>query len=619
MSTDAKHALLACVIVLAGCGGSDSDSTSAGTGGAAGATGGSSATGGGTATGGTSSTGGSTSKGGSTATGGTSATGGSAGSGTGGGAGGSGGGAAGGLGAASVLQHHKNATRDGFYVDSAFTKAASAGLTRDTTFDGTVTGAMYSQVLYVDDPGGKDLVIATTEENVVVALDASTGSVAWMKSLAAPVKKAQLPCGNITTLGITGTPVIDAATRTLYVAAMTTPDGGTTKQHLVYALSIDDGSMKTGWPVDVAAKVTAPVQFTSNVQNQRSALLLFQGSLYVAYGGHWGDCGNYHGWVVGISTSDPTKVGAWATMAKAGGIWAPGGLASDGSSFYGATGNTFNAGASWGGGEGVIRFGAGPTFTGTADDYYVPKNWANLDAQDADISGSGPLVVDLPGATPSKLLVQFGKDGNVFLVNRDKLGGIDGQISTTHLSKQEIIQAGASYSTPAGSYVVMAAAGSACPAGQTGGLTAMKLTPGAPPTIATAWCADQKGKGSPIVTATDAKGTDAIVWATSTTHLYGFDADSGQVVFMGGGASETMANIRSFTTPIVAKGRMFVGADDKVYAFKPLGSPGLRQAIRPLIDPDSFRTEQPGSVDLRAPSVLTGERLLRAGLSVLWR
>ena len=76
------------------------------------------------------------------------------------------------------------------------------------------------------------------------------------------------------------------------------------------------------------------------MQNERGALIIVKDMLYVPYGGHYGDCGQYHGWVVGVSLSDPTEVVAWATRAQAGGIWAPGGIASDGTSLFVATGNT---------------------------------------------------------------------------------------------------------------------------------------------------------------------------------------------------------------------------------------------------------------------------------------
>jgi hypothetical protein len=134
------------------------------------------------------------------------------------------------------------------------------------------------------------------------------------------VARTSLPCGNIDLVGITGTPVVDAATRTMFFDAMTTPDGGATKKHLLFALSIDDGKTRPGWPSDVSmtAKFGA-VAFDSAVQNQRGALVIVNRTLYVSYGGHAGDCGNYRGWVVSVPIDDPTAVGAWATGTQAAG------------------------------------------------------------------------------------------------------------------------------------------------------------------------------------------------------------------------------------------------------------------------------------------------------------
>lgn len=94
------------------------------------------------------------------------------------------------------------------------------------------------------------------------------------------------PCGNFDPLGVTGTPVVDAATRTLFLDAMITPDGGRTVRHLVFALSIDDGSTRPGWPVDVAgAPAGASTRFDPSVQNQGGAPALQGGRLYLPYGG----------------------------------------------------------------------------------------------------------------------------------------------------------------------------------------------------------------------------------------------------------------------------------------------------------------------------------------------
>ena len=145
--------------------------------------------------------------------------------------------------------------------------------------------------------------------------------------------------------------------------------------------------------------------FTSSVQGERAALSIVGNILYVPYGGHAGDCGTYHGWLVGVQMDDPTIVMAWATDAIGGGAWATGGVASDGTNPFMATGNTFNTGGNWGGGEAIIRFQPGPIFTGDPSDYWAPTNWFQLDNGDVDLGGSGPLLVDVPGAIPSRLVV----------------------------------------------------------------------------------------------------------------------------------------------------------------------------------------------------------------------
>ena len=115
----------------------------------------------------------------------------------------------------------------------------------------------------------------------------------------------------------------------------------------------------------------------------------------------------------------------WATSAIGGGIWGVGGVASDGTNPFVTTGNTFNTGGNWSGGEAVIRFQPGPIFSGSPGDYWAPTQLARLSTiATADLGGCGPLLVDVPGATPSRLVVALGKDGNAYLLNRDNLGGI---------------------------------------------------------------------------------------------------------------------------------------------------------------------------------------------------
>jgi hypothetical protein len=480
----------------------------------------------------------------------------------------------------NVTEHHNHDSRDGLYVDPAFTFAAAAALTRDTNFDGTISGNVYAQPLYIEGgPGGRAMVIAVTESNNVYALDAASGKVIWQDHVGAPVALANLPCGDINPLGITGTPIVDLASRTLYLDAMTTPDGGATEQHLIYALNVDSGTTNAGWPVNVNSNAVSGTNiFNSYYQNERGALAIVSNIVYVPYGGHAGDCGPYHGWLVGVPENNPSNVMAWAVTNIAGGMWAVGGPASDGASPYVATGNTFGAGTNWGGGEAIIRFQTGPVFSALTNDYWVPTNWPSLDAGDTDLGGSGALLVDVPGATPSKLVVALGKDGNAYLLNRTNMGGIRMPLAQLHISSGPIIQAAAAYQTPSGIYVVCC--------GNNTSLIAFRINATGPPTITNAWTVNQSGGGSPFVTSTD--GTNnVIVWgigSEGSQRLQGFNATNGAIIFAGGGANELMAGTRRFNTAIAARGRIYVANDNKVYAFTVPVAPIVLTNVTTLID-----------------------------------
>src|SRR4029077_7323335 len=117
---------------------------------------------------------------------------------------------------------------------------------------------------------------------------------------------------------------------------------GTTniQRHEIHALNLMDGTEKTGWPVDAATvPPSGSMTFMPQPENQRSALSLVGGVVYVAYGGHVGDCGPYHGWVVAITAQPPPQRGAGAAGGQGEGIWAAGGMASDGEGVFAATGN----------------------------------------------------------------------------------------------------------------------------------------------------------------------------------------------------------------------------------------------------------------------------------------
>src|SRR4029450_5475128 len=250
----------------------------------------------------------------------------------------------------NVTQYHNHASRDGLYIDSAFTQSAAANLTRDLDFDGTIVGNVFAQPLYIDNgPGGRAMIIAVTESNNVYALDAVDGTIIWWRNVGPPVPLADLECpAKFDLMGITGTPVVDLASRALFLDAMTTPDGGTTKQHLILSLNVDTGDINPGWPVDVEATATYNgINFTAEIQQQRPALGIGGNILYVGYGS-MRDCSLWHGWLVGVPIDDPASVTAWAAGgggARGGAIWGVGGVATDGTNPFVTTGNTGNTGA----------------------------------------------------------------------------------------------------------------------------------------------------------------------------------------------------------------------------------------------------------------------------------
>ena len=467
-------------------------------------------------------------------------------------------------GAVNVTQHHNHLSRDGLYIDPAFTTTLAAGLTRDQAFDGSIIGDVYAQPLYIEGgPRGRAVVIAVTESNDVFALDAIDGTIVWQTNVAPPVAANALPCGNLSPFGITGTPVVDLPSRALFFNAITMNPLAATVEHLIFSLNVDTGVINPGWPVNVNnSAVFGTTAFSSLAQGERGALTVIGTNLYVPYGGLYGDCGTYYGWVVGVPLSNPSNVMAWATTAQKGGAWSVGGIASDGVDPFVATGNTSGA-SSWGGGEAIIRLQPNVAMTGGTANYWTPTNWSTLDSEDLDIGGSGPLLVNVPGATPSNLVVALGKDGNAYLLNQTNLGGISRPLAQAHVAGGSIIQAAAAYQTTKGTYVVFAYGGN---------LYALRIGASNPPTITAVWSVSENGRGSPFVTSTD--GTNnVVVWgigsegAAGDQRLYGFDGDTGTNVFTGGGANELMTGTRRFNTGIVARGRIYVANDNQVYAF----------------------------------------------------
>ncbi len=466
----------------------------------------------------------------------------------------------------SILTYHGAPDRAGQYVVPGLTYERARGLHLDTSFSATFPGQVYAQPLFWRPPGsGAGVLIVATEEDEVYAFDAETGAQIWKRTLGEPVlRSAAFRCGNIWPLGVTGTPVIDKARATLYLDAAVTRDNE--PRHEIYALSLVDGSIKPGWPVDVATALAG--RFDPTVQNQRGALALFAGRVFVPFGGLAGDCGVYHGLVLGFSTSEPGKIVSFSTRGQKGGIWAQGGVTSDGKSLFAATGNTFFV-KEWGDGEAVLRFGPDLARPTAERDFFAASDWRDLDAHDLDLGGTAPIPIDVPSAGGArKLIFALGKDGDAYLLDRDNLGGFGGQLAREHVSGLKSIASPAVWTAANGVFVALEVEGADCPPEKPGkGLLVLKISADPAPAIATAWCGSVASiHGSPIVTTTDGRSNPIVfaIGAQGDRRLYAFRGDTGDLI---ASPPQRMIGTRDFQTLIAADGRLYVAADGRIYAF----------------------------------------------------
>jgi outer membrane protein assembly factor BamB len=467
----------------------------------------------------------------------------------------------------TVAFYHGAPDRTGNFMVPNLNWHTAASVHRAQEFDGKVEGHIYAQPLYWRPPGAESgLIIAATESDLIYALDADTGRVVWRTVLGNPVPGSALPCGNIDPLGITGTPVIDASRGAVYLDAMV--DDGGKPRHLFYGLRLSDGRVLPGFPIDIAAGLDAwGVRFDPAAQNQRGALAVLNGRIFVPFGGHWGDCSDYHGVVVALTIDRPQVTAAWATRASKGGIWAPAGLSEARGSLYFSTGNTVGA-RSWGDGEGVFRVRPDLTHSTDPRDFFAPSDWKQLDADDLDLSGVTPLPLRLAG---NEMLLAMGKDGNAYLLNRANLGGIGGALATLRAARGEIITAPAVFPLRGSVAVAYQAPGVVCPNGSNvSGIGALKVTMGPSYRLSSAWCARMDGGGAPIVTTTDGS-SDPIVWAVGAEgddRLHGFRGDTGQELYSGSVSGDGMSGLRHFATILVARGHFYIAGDERIFAFQ---------------------------------------------------
>jgi len=432
-----------------------------------------------------------------------------------------------------------------------------AGFGRVAAFSPRLDGDVYAQPLYLPGllVGGArhDVLFVATQSNSLYALDAATGVELWRTALGTPVPQSRQQCGNISTIGVVSTGVIDPATGTLYAVAFTS-DGSL--QFRLNALDVTTGRQRAGYPANIAPAAVGGSTFDARTTGQRGALQFDGGRVFVPFGGLYGDCGIYHGWVVGIDAATPTRQTAFATPGRGSGIWAPGGMSMDEAGrLYVATGNSTPLGGSTPGsmGERVIRLGggaAGPTVSTATASYFEATDARMLDLQDLDIGSVAPLVLP-PIAGAPRMVWQGGKAGVSYLFNREDLGGAGGQLFQARYFSGGNFGAAATWSNGAQTYVFAPGRGTRAGCSGSGGVMALRVNGLA---LATAWCSGSVS--NPSAPAVSSNGnSDGVLWVagTSPATLRAVDIATGVEIF-----ADAPPSVRQWTPIVVADGRVYV-------------------------------------------------------------
>ena len=360
---------------------------------------------------------------------------------------------------AVTTQHNDNLRTGQNLNETNLTPALVSSGQFGKLFSQTVDGFVYAQPLYVPNvyiPGNgiHNVVYVATEHDSVYAWDAdnNTGTNStplWQTSFINPSQgittissnDVNCPDGVIPEIGITGTPVIDVTTNTIYVLAETKENGSFF--HRLHALDITTGAEKFGGPTVIAGSVTgtgagssgSTLTFDPLMHLNRPGLLLTSGGdIFIAWASN---CDNppFHGWIMSYNAESLQQTAIWASTPNgdSGGTWMSGaGIAADGlGSVYFATGNgTFDtSGSPVDFGDSVVRMtlsSSGPTVA----DYFTPYDQGNLESGDVDVASGGPLLLpDQPGPHP-KELIQVGKEGSIYVIDRTNMGQYNPQNSS---------------------------------------------------------------------------------------------------------------------------------------------------------------------------------------------
>src|SRR5947209_2863775 len=499
-----------------------------------------------------------------------------------------------------MFTYHADRFRSGVNLQEfALTKSTIKSSTFGKVFTRAVDGQIYAQPLYVANltiAGAKhNVVFVATEHSSVYAFDADGRSTApfWKRSfinLSAGITTISKPANALIApeISISSTPVIDTSTSTMYVSVSTSENGNIV--HRLHALSITTGAEKFGGPIVIqgsipgtypALAVNGRLPFVPKQHLQRPALLLLNGNVYIAYGSN-GDKLPYNGWLFADSSQGTgllNQVAVFCTSPDKGAsaIWQSGdGPATDpAGNIYLATGNgafDLNTGGRDDGNT-VLKL-ALQSGALVRLDYFTPFNTADLTANELELGAAGPILpASQAGAAAPNLVIVGGKDGKIYIVNRDNMGQFN---STTNNDVQTVTLGNPEptnglFATPAtlgssiyfgevneplGRFIFSNGLLSSAPAAQT---STVFLYPGTSPMIST-------------------NGNSSIVW-TLDLHAYAGGTPSGGINSAGpavlhaydgatlhelynstqAGTRDKAGNALKFTSPTIANGHVYVG------------------------------------------------------------
>ena len=383
----------------------------------------------------------------------------------------------------------------------AFAGSLTAGWSRP------LDGAVYGEPLVVN-----GMVIAATEGDSVYALNPSTGAVLWHRNVGTPVARSTLPCGNIDPLGITGTPAYDSLTGSLFAVAEVTGF-----HHVLFALDPATGVVRWSRTVDLAGD-------DPRTHQQRPALAVANGYVYIGFGGLAGDCGQYVGEVVGVPASGSgATISYRVPVTREGAVWSTGGPAIDSSgNVYVSVGNGASTGV-YDGSDSVLELSA----TLQLKSRFAPSTWASDNAGDADLGSLSPVLV------PGGWVFIAGKSGTGYVLHQGALGGIGGQVSSASVCRAF----GGAASNGGTIYV---------PCAENNSIREVKV--GSNGSLTPGWQSNAAG-GSPVL------GGGAI-WSvnTSTGRLVALDQATGALL-----GSISVGAVPHFVSPTLWQGQILVG------------------------------------------------------------